>query len=112
MPERLQRVEKIIADAASVTIQELRSHNRTKEFVEARQAVWFIAKDYLKIPCTRLAAIYERDHTTILYGANKIRNSAFKDIVLDGVRKEYPELDGAPGKGELKTIEQWQFAKK
>lgn len=108
-PWPIRAVEEAIASAAKVTVEDMRSHNRTEAYAQARMAVWFIAKDHLGYSYSKIGRVYNRDHTTIISGVRKMRNSEESKRVLEGVRKVCPDVFRQTRPGEPRTVESWRF---
>lgn len=108
-PIRIATLEDAIAAAANVTVENMRSHNRERQYADARHAVWFIARDYLGFSYKELSRIYLRDHTTIIHGAKKMRESKLAERIVEGVKKVCPDVLDKPGPGEARTVENWRF---
>jgi len=70
------RTETILAETASyfgVTVDDLRSQNRSRPIVQARQIAMYLTRDLTDLSLPRVGAIFGgRDHTTVLHAWNKI----------------------------------------
>jgi len=97
-PDNLQKVEFAISRHMNVSVQQIRGHDRIREFVQARHAVWAVARYYLQYTFPRLARLYRRDHTTVMYGIRKTHGTIIEEKALEYVEKEFPGL--------LKMVEQ------
>jgi chromosomal replication initiator protein len=109
-PKRLKQIEAIISKVSGISIANLRSHSRKREYTEARMAVWFLAHDHIRMPYRAVAEIYDRDHTTIIHGANKIRNN--KEVntkLIGGIEKLGPGIFQAEKVAGMRTIDEWEF---
>lgn len=89
-PKRLEKIEKIIADAASVEVEDLRNCSRIMKYVQPRQAVWFIAHDYLNMSFHHIGKLYGRHHTTVMSGVERVRANGCRRRILAGIKKIYP----------------------
>jgi len=107
--KRIAAVEEIIAKAAGVTVEKMRSHERDRAYAEARMAVWFIAHDHMGFSYAAIARMYSRDHTTVIHGVGKIRKSKVGSKVLEGIRIVCPEVLERKAPGEAKMVENWKF---
>ena len=107
--KRIATVEEIIAKAAGVTVEKMRSHERDRAYAEARMAVWFIAHDHMEFSYVTIAKVYKRDHTTIMHGVGKMRNSKVGEKVLEGIRTACPQVLVKRSPGEARTVEDWKF---
>ncbi len=108
-PIKIAILEEAISKAANVSIELMHSHRRDRELAEARMAVWFIAHDHLNFSFLKLAAIYQRDHTTIISGVRKMRSKKASEQILEGIRKVCPQVFEIAGPGEPRTVENWRF---
>jgi chromosomal replication initiator protein len=70
------RTETILAETAGyfgVTVDDLRSQNRSRPIVQARQIAMYLTRDLTDLSLPRVGAIFGgRDHTTVLHAWNKI----------------------------------------
>lgn len=109
IPIRITSLEAAIAQAANITVEQMRSHKRDRPLAEARMAVWYIAHDHMGFSYLRIAKVYGRDHTTIISGVRKMRAGKAGKHILEGIRKAYPEILDQPAPGEARTVENWRF---
>lgn len=107
-PTKITLVEEAIMRAANVTLEQIRSPIRDKQYVEARQAVWYICHEHLGFSYPELAKVYQRDHTTILSGVRKMRNGDVGKRVLEQLQKTRPEIF-EERKGTARTVDNWRF---
>lgn len=109
--ERVTLIEKIISQASGVGIAEMRSHLRTRAYVEARQVVWYILHDHIGLSYLEIADIYERNHTTIMHGAKRMKRDKEAPIkrVMEQIKAKYPELMQGKRKSSTRTVDKWQF---
>ena len=107
MTTKLQEIEILISSVSGVSLENLYSHIRRKEYADARAAVWFIAREYLDYSYNSIARHYQRDHTTIIAGVKKINGSTYESIVKELVRTKLPEIARVANIG-AKTIETWK----
>jgi chromosomal replication initiator protein len=70
------RTETILAETANyfgVTIDDLKSQNRSRPIVQARQIAMYLVRDLTDLSLPRVGAIFGgRDHTTVLHAWNKV----------------------------------------
>ncbi len=70
------RTETILAEAASyfgVSVDDLRSQNRSRPIVQARQIAMYLVRDLTDLSLPRVGAVFGgRDHTTVLHACQKI----------------------------------------
>jgi chromosomal replication initiation ATPase DnaA len=108
-PIRIATIEEVIAKAANVTIENLRSHRRDQAYAEARQGVWYIAHDHMGFSFVAIARVYKRDHTTIMHGVGKMRKSKVGEKILQGIKTACPHVLENRMPGEARTVENWKF---
>lgn len=109
-PERIVKLEEVIAKAANISIDDLTSDSRSPAIAEARQVLWTVAYDEMSYSYPMLASYYQKDHTTIIHGVSKMRNSDACSRFIEAIKKNSPGLfDLAPTFGEAKTLESWKF---
>jgi chromosomal replication initiation ATPase DnaA len=71
------KTDNIIADVCQVydiELADLMSKKRFRILVEPRQILFYILHKKLNIPCTRVGAMFNKNHATVLYGANNIKS--------------------------------------
>jgi len=92
---------------SNIALSKILGKSRRAEYVSARQMVWYLAHDFSKIKYTKIAKHYNRDHTTIISGAKKMRgNEAVRQVIGD-IRAMYPEIFEPVGNSLPKNIENW-----
>lgn len=104
LPERLVRVECIVAEDQGITVDQLRGNSSNvgrREFAGARQLVWAIARERLQYTYTRIARMYQRDHTTIMFGVQKMSGTREYERICAQVEARWPGL--LDGDSEWKT---------
>lgn len=95
-PEALVKAEFAVIDEFQVTLEDLRSmshmSSRRRECVEARWAVWTYAFDVLGYTYSRIARLYQKDHTTIIHGVDKGRTKGLGKRAERTIKAKYPNL--------------------
>lgn len=82
----INKVLKIVADYFEIKVEEILSEKRNKELVHPRQIVMYILRNELNLSFPRIAKeLSGKDHTTIMYGVNKIKKELSKD---EGLKKD------------------------
>jgi chromosomal replication initiation ATPase DnaA len=109
MLTRLHELEGIICKAAGITSKELREPNRAKELVDARHAIWLIAREHIGYSYQDLARYYNRDRTTIMHGINRLKQTAQHSELLKKLNERYPEITIPDPALAKKGIERWTF---
>jgi chromosomal replication initiator protein len=71
------RVETILAECASyfgLTVDDLRSQNRSRPVVNARQIAMYLVRDLTDLSLPKIGEVFGgRDHTTVLHATSKVR---------------------------------------
>lgn len=96
LPQKLVKPKEVISGVASyfnLRINDLTGLKRNKEMVYARQIAMYLLRSDLKISLMDIGRLLgDRDHTTIMYGVEKITNLLPKseDLRVDivGIRKK------------------------
>jgi chromosomal replication initiator protein len=68
----LDNIQKTIADFYKLKISELISEKRTRNFSRPRQIAMFISKELTTHSLPEIAAVYQRDHTTVLHACRQV----------------------------------------
>ena len=108
-PERIQRIENAIAEAANITVEDLYSRDRSRGVADARHAVWYIAHKHMHYSSPFIGKLYGRDHTTILNGVNRMMKCKASQAILEGIRKVCPDALEIPDPKEPRSVENWKF---
>ncbi|NTU56184.1 MAG: chromosomal replication initiator protein DnaA [Anaerolineales bacterium] len=75
-----------VSDFYSISRDELLGRGRNREFVHPRQVVMYLAREELQLTLPQIGeSLGGRDHTTVIYGVDKITQSIDSD---DGIRRE------------------------
>jgi chromosomal replication initiation ATPase DnaA len=53
--------------------------------------------------------MYKRDHTTIIYGVQKIKQSPEYEAVIEKIRQKYPELLEKKAPSDGRPVGNWRF---
>jgi chromosomal replication initiator protein len=77
-----------VCDLYKVDIEDIFSRNRKKECAFARHLCMYILKERNGLSLSRIATLFNRDHTSVLYGINKILANIQKDESLKKVIHE------------------------
>ena len=86
-----QRIIYLVASFFELQEQNLVEKNQSKEFAYPRQiAIYLIRKD-LRLPFTKIANIFNKDHSTIMSSVKKIENMKDKKTIeaIEKIRNEY-----------------------
>jgi chromosomal replication initiator protein len=72
-----------VAAFYGVTRDELLGRSRSKEMVHPRQVAMYLAREELQITLPQIGEVLGgRDHTTVMYGVEKITDAIDKDDTL------------------------------
>ncbi|GEM_PF-664500 len=78
-----------VCEFYKIDVEDLFSKNRKKDVAFARHVCMYILKDRNGLSLSRIARLFNRDHTSVLYGVNKI----IAEIQTDkSIRKDIHEL--------------------
>jgi chromosomal replication initiator protein len=79
----IEEVMTTVAAFYGVTRDELLGRSRSKEMVHPRQVVMYLAREELQITLPQIGEVLGgRDHTTVMYGVDKITDAIDKDDTL------------------------------
>ncbi|CAG0944877.1 Chromosomal replication initiator protein DnaA [Anaerolineae bacterium] len=79
----IEEVMTTVAAFYGVTRDELLGRSRSKEMVHPRQVVMYLAREELQITLPQIGEILGgRDHTTVMYGVDKVTDAIDKDDTL------------------------------
>lgn len=78
----IEKVFTFIEKKVGITRQRFLKKSREKEIVQARYTAWYILKFHFKFSYSSIGEIFEKDHTTIMYGTKSVEeNGIGKDIL-------------------------------
>ena len=76
----IDRIQKIVSDAFNIKISDLKSKNRQKQIVTARQIAMKFVQKYLKKTLKDIGRAFGgKDHTTVLSNIKKVDSQLLKD---------------------------------
>lgn len=82
----LDEVLHVIADFYHLSVADLANRSRSKELVKPRQVAMYLAREELQATLPQIGeALGGRDHTTVMYGVDKISREVEQD---DNLRRE------------------------
>lgn len=82
-------IQKKVAERYHVKLADLRGKSRKKEIVMPRQIAMYLCRDLLSISLVSLANEFNRDHTTVMHGHDKIKDLMEED---QDFRQEIEEI--------------------
>jgi chromosomal replication initiator protein len=65
---------KDVCEEYGIEMDDLFSKSRYRILVEPRQVLFYILHKKLNIPCQKVGKMFDKNHATILHGANQIKN--------------------------------------
>lgn len=71
------QLDKVIDSVSTITRvpkHEIKSHHRSRDYVYARQMVWWIGYTLLGETTAGMARRWNKDHSTVLYGINAMHD--------------------------------------
>lgn len=81
---RVEMIKRMICSYYDIRWNELISAKRDGRLVRARQIAYYIIKNHTTLSYPQIGRKFGgRDHTTIMYGCNKIKNQILKDADLN-----------------------------
>ena len=88
-----QLIIEVVADHYDLTIDQMTSKNRSKNIAEPRQIAMYLCKQLTDYPLDAIGQLLGgRDHSTIIYGANKVaddyKNNEELKKQIDAIKKK------------------------
>lgn len=65
---------KRVCELKNITIEQIYSNNRRREFVEARQIVFYVLREFCNYSFTAIGEKFGRTHATVLHGVNLVKD--------------------------------------
>ncbi len=65
-----------------VSVADIKSKSRKKEFILPRQVAMYLAKEILNIPLSNIGYYFDRDHSTVIYSINSLNEQLLTDKLL------------------------------
>ena len=105
IPNRLKKVEFVVCEEAEISVDQLYNGGRQKEYSEPRQLVWAIVNLYLGYTSVRIGRIYKKDHSTILHGVEKMKNTEDLAYAVMHIEEKFPGV--LPKSSVLMVSKKW-----
>lgn len=87
----IQDIQKLVADHFNVKVNDIKSSNRSKPLVTARQTAMFLIKNHMDKSLQDIGRAFGgKDHSTVINAIRKIKNEREKNLDL---RKDIEELE-------------------
>ncbi len=80
----IEEIQQKVADNYGIKLSDLKGKSRKKEIVKPRQIAMYLSRDILDDSLVSISNAFERDHTTVMHGIDKIKEA----IELDPDFKE------------------------
>ena len=61
------------ADMDRLRVDELRSHNRSRTLVQARQIAMYLVREMTDLSLPKTGEVFGKDHTTVLHAIQKVK---------------------------------------
>ncbi len=86
-----QRIVYLVASFFELHEQNLLEKNQSKEFAYPRQIAIYLMRKDLRLPFTKIATIFKKDHSTIMSSVKKIEQMKDKKTIeaIEKIRNEY-----------------------
>lgn len=82
------RILTMTADYFELTVEELRSPNRTRSLVQPRQIAMYLCRELTDLSLPKIGEAFNRDHTTVMHAEKRIRKAmAERRDVYDHVQE-------------------------
>lgn len=104
----IHRLEEILCGASNIPLEHIMGPSRDADVVAVRHMLWYILHDHMGHSYPHLARLYDRDHTTVIHGAKKMRGTDAAERVLTEVRRVAPDLIKERLTGG-RPIARWEF---
>ncbi|MDO5047117.1 MAG: chromosomal replication initiator protein DnaA [Anaerococcus sp.] len=75
----IEEIQKHVADKYGLKLSELKGKSRKKEIVNPRQIAMFLSRELLDDSLVTISNAFDRDHTTIMHGIEKISKQIEED---------------------------------
>jgi hypothetical protein len=96
-PTRIKPVISTVAKYYDVPVRDLVSFRRARALIRPRHVAMYLARALTKHSLPVIGRVFERDHTTILYGCRQIEKQRQRDSGLDAeIQQLIEQLTPAP----------------
>ncbi|MCL2191981.1 MAG: chromosomal replication initiator protein DnaA [Treponema sp.] len=80
----IEIIQKVVANHFSISVNDIKSKKKPKNIVYPRQLAMYICREMTEYSSTEIGQAFGgRDHTTVIYSVEKIRNRFVMDANLD-----------------------------
>jgi chromosomal replication initiation ATPase DnaA len=74
MCESMQAVTDMVANEFGVSVRDLRSTSRREVYVVPRHVAFYLLREELKGKLNEIGRLFDRDHGSVLHGANRVQD--------------------------------------
>jgi chromosomal replication initiation ATPase DnaA len=107
--DKIKAVELHIANAANITVRELRSRVRTQNLADARAAVWWVLRKRLGLSYQYIGKYYSRDHTTVLRAVQRADTSNIAVVAQTVIEAKDPSLLRKQKNAGTLSVDNWVY---
>lgn len=94
-PVKVEDIQQVVAKRYNIDIKELLSKKRSDEIAFPRQLTMYLIRNLTDLSTVQIGEIFNRDHTTVMYACEKIREkletdpffSALVNKIIDEIKK-------------------------
>lgn len=72
----------VVADKFQLSLEELTSQKRKKEYAFARHVAMYVLKEKLGLSLMKIAKIFAKDHSTVIYAVARIKKEIKSDLKI------------------------------
>jgi hypothetical protein len=107
---KISAVAKVVSEVVGVPLVDLYSERRPRKVTYARKIAWYVARFSLLKSYPMIARSFNRDHTTVLHGVQKVQRMIENDegSYLHHIMEVRARLNLVDDKTLLETIRQWE----
>ncbi len=85
-PVKIADIMSVVADCTDVTVEQLKSKRRTQDLARARQIAMYLAREMTGASLNQIGRAFGgRDHSTVSYACQKIKDDADSDPRFRGI---------------------------
>jgi len=72
-----------VAQAFGVSVREIMGKTRERPVARARQAAYYLCREFTSLSYPRIGAKFNRDHSTVMYGVKQVGHLRFRNPEFD-----------------------------
>lgn len=73
------KIIEIVCDHFKLAVKEVQSRSRVREFVYARNIIFYLLRKHTKMSLKSSGELFGRDHTTVIHGIETLNNLMYTD---------------------------------